>query len=345
MPPFQKLIRADCSLFPPSEEELEIYATAMVHVVQTDSLSGEVVAANRDTQALGVVSSRVTSEMIEQLPDLRVISRFGSGVDNIGIEAASQRHILVTNIPDFCLSEVADHTIALLLAAARRLLVLDAATRSGNWCARVSERMRRIEGKQLGLVGLGRIAQEVAKRARPFGLRLVAYDPYAGAETFNSACATPMTLESLLTTSDFVSLHVPLTTSTRHLIGAPELRKMKPDAILINTARGAVLDESALVEALSTGRLGGAALDVYEGLDMFGPGPVAPDHALFHFPNVLLTPHAAACSEEALAYLMRTGARQAVEVLQGVWPSFCVNDSALSAHPLRPHSGGAASYA
>jgi phosphoglycerate dehydrogenase-like enzyme len=254
-----------------------------------------------------------------------VISRFGSGTDNIDLAAASERGIPVVNVPDFCLSEVADHTMALLLGAARHLTALDRATRSGHWRARVTEGLRRIEGKQLGLVGFGRIAQEVARRARAFSLKIAAHDPHAASEVFAREGALALSFEELLATSDFVSLHIPLNPATRHLMDASQFARMKPGAIFINTARGAVVNEDALVAALQSGHLGGAALDVYEGLNMFGPPVSEVDHPLFHLPNVLLTPHAAACSEEALSELMQSGAQNAIDVLEGRRPQSCVN--------------------
>jgi len=277
--------------------------------------------------------------MIDHLPNLAVISRFGSGTDNVNVAAASERGIPVLNVPEFCLSEVADHTMALLLCTARHLIALDQATRSGQWRARVTERLRRIEGKQLGLVGLGRIAQEVARRAQAFGMRIAAHDPHVESDAFTRMGAVRLPLDELLATSDFVSLHIPLTPTTRHLMSTEQFARMKPGAIFINTARGAVVDEEALAEALRGGHLGGAALDVYEGLNMFGPPVTEPDHPLFHLPNVLLTPHAAACSEEALSELMRAGAQNAIDVLEGRQPQCCVNPEVYALTRARTPEG------
>ena len=264
-----------------------------------------------------MVSAKVTSAMIDYLPKLKVISRFGSGMDNLDVAAANRRQIVVTNVPFFCLSEVADHTMALLLGIARKLLPMDQATRSGQWYARMQLTTHRIAGRRLGLIGFGRIAQEVAKRAIPFGLDVVAFDPQMDIRVALEIGVKPMDLDQLLSTSHFLSLHVPLTANTRHLLRREHFQMMRPDAILINTARGAVVDEGALIEALQSGRIAGAALDVYEGLDMFGPLPEHIDHPLFHLPNVLLTPHSAGCSQEAIEELMRTGAQQAVDVVLG----------------------------
>jgi D-3-phosphoglycerate dehydrogenase len=311
-------IRLNAKTFPLTAEEKEIYSEAGFALIEAESPNLELFAAHPETVALCVVSAKVTSTMIDHLPNLKVISRFGSGTDNIDSGAAAARGIRITNIPEFCLSEVADHTMALLLASARKLLVMDKATRTGQWLARVQEKMHRIEGRQLGLIGFGRIAQEVAKRAIPFGLRVVVADPQLDRDAAKAIGATPVELNELLASSHFVSLHVPLTPGTRHMLGKSQFEMMRPDAILINTARGAVVDEVALVDALQEQRIAGAALDVYEGLDMFGPDPKAVDHPLFHLPNVVLSPHAAACSEESLSTLMRRGAQNAVTaVLEG----------------------------
>lgn len=310
-------IRLNCNTFPLTREEQQVYEHARFELVKAESWTDLDLEKHRGALALCVVSAKVTGTMIDHLPALRVISRFGSGVDNIDVAAARGRGIEVTNVPFFCLSEVADHTMALLLGIARKLLPMDRATRNGQWLARMQQTTHRIAGRQLGLIGFGRIAQEVAKRAVPFGLEVVAYDPHIDFVIAQQIGVKPVDLEPLLSTSHFVSLHVPLTPATRHLLRGEHFQIMRPDAILINTARGAVVDEQALVEALQQEKIAGAALDVYEGLDMFGPIPAEIDHPLFHLPNVLLTPHSAGCSEEALAELMRTGAQQAVDVALG----------------------------
>ena len=323
------IVRLDATGFPPLEAERSIYQDAFFQLLEKESW-GEVDAPARATaEALCVVSSAVTPTMIDHLPSLRVISRFGSGVDKIDVAAATRRGVAVVNVPSFCLGEVADHTMALLLGAARRLVEMDAALREGRWRARIELPARRIAGRRLGLVGFGRIAQEVARRAAGFGLRLQACDPQIDAAAAIRLGVEIVDFPALLETSDFVSLHTPLTPQTRHLIGAAELGRMRPDAILINTARGAVVDEEALAQALRDGAIAGAALDVYEGLDVFGPAPEVVRHPLLEFPNVILTPHTAACSEEALEELLTTGARQAMDVLAGRRPANCVNPQVL----------------
>jgi D-3-phosphoglycerate dehydrogenase len=230
---------------------------------------------------------------------------------------------------------MADHVMALLLAMARKLLTMDRATRAGRWQARVEEKTRRISGLRLGLVGFGRIAEAVAERARAFELDVVTYDPLLRLEAAKRLNVRPLRFDELLQTSDFISLHVPLSAATRHLISEPELRRMKRNAILINTARGAVVNEATLVRALQETWIAGAALDLYENLAMFDQSPNVSDHPLFHLQNVLLTPHAGACSEESLDYLMSHGALQAVSVLEGEWPSNPVNPEVTPRFPLR----------
>lgn len=313
-----RLIRLNATSFPVSSEERKVYSLAGFDIIEAEAADLEVFARNSDAVAICTVSAKISGPVIDHLPNLRVISRYGSGTDNIDLAAAETRGVLITNIPEFCLSEVADHTMALLLASARKLLVMDRATRSGRWLARIEEPTHRIAGRQLGLIGFGRISQEVAKRALAFGLSIVTYDPQLNPQTAESLQVRPVSLEDLLRESHFVSLHVPLLPSTRHLLSHLQFEMMRSDSILINTARGAVVDELALVAALKEKKIGGAAIDVFEGLDLFGPLPDSPDHPLFHLPNVLLSPHSAACSEESLALLMRTGAQNAVDaVLEG----------------------------
>lgn len=288
-------------------------------------LPEEAAAAWGDTPALATVSAKVRADLIEQMPKLQVIARYGAGTDNVDIEAATRSGIVVTNVPDFCLSEMADHTMALLLAMARQLPAMDRATRTGQWLARVQVPTRRVAGKRLGLIGFGQIAQAVAARAATFGLRVAAFDPAWSDSAASEAGVVFATIDELLAESDFVSLHVPLNAATRHLIGERELRRMKGEAVLINTARGAVVDEEALVRALRERWIAGAALDVYETLPMFELHPPAMDHPLFHLDNVLLTPHTGGCSQESLQQLMREGSHAVVAALRGEWPAHIVN--------------------
>lgn len=324
------VLRLNSDTFPQTEEERhELYAAGL------DVRSREALGpADLETllpaiSTLLVVSAKIPAQVMERLENCRIISRYGSGTDNIDVAAATRHGILVTNVPEFCLSEVADHTMALLLGTARKLLIMDRHTRTGQWQARVRVPVRRIAGRVLGLVGFGRIGQEVARRARSFDLHVIAFDPRFNTKIGGALQVESVGLEHLLRASDFVSLHVPLTDETLHLIAEAQLRSMKAGAILINTARGGVVDEQALLRALEEHWIAGAGIDVYESLEMFGPKPGRTDHPFFHLENVLLTPHSASCSEESLEELMREGARQAVAVLRGEWPAHCVNPAVV----------------
>jgi D-3-phosphoglycerate dehydrogenase len=296
----------------------------------------EVAAAAADCDALLVVAAYVPGSVIERLTRCRVISRLGAGTDRIDVEAATRSGIVVANVPDFCLNEQAEHTMALLLALARRLPWMTAAMRSYDWSARHDPGVHRIAGRTLGLVGFGAGAKAVAERARGFRLRLLAWartpDRHrADADRLGVELAG---LDRLLEESDFVSIHLPLTPDTRHLLDAGRLGRMKPTAALINTARGAIVDEAALVEALRQKRLAGAALDVFEKIDVFAlPGTPA-EHPLFGLDNVILTPHCAGSSVESTLDSKVRGARNAAAVLTGQWPASVVNPDVRPRFPL-----------
>ncbi|MBI1899891.1 MAG: C-terminal binding protein [Planctomycetia bacterium] len=297
----------------------------------------EIVEAARGCDALLVVSSRVPAEVIEKLARCRVISRLGAGTDRIDVESATRRGIVVANVPDFCENEQAEHTLALLLAFARRLPYMGQAMRQGDWTARRHPEVHRIAGRTLGLVGFGASAQAVARRASAFGLRLVAWarspDKY---QAMAAALGVELVdLDRLLAESDFVSIHLPLTPETRHLIDARKLARMKPSAVLVNTSRGAVIDEAALVVALQKRQIGGAALDVFEGIDVFALPGAPPEHPLLDLDNVLLTPHCAGTSVESSLESKLRGARHAADVLLGFWPPHVVNPAVQPRFPLR----------
>ncbi len=287
----------------------------------------EILAAAADCDVLLVVSSYIPAAVIEGLPRCRVIARLGAGTDRVDVETATRHGIVVSNVPDFCLDEQAEHTLALLLAFARRLPYMTAAMGRAEWSAHHHPGVHRIAGQTLGLVGFGASAQAVARRARALGLRLLAwvrnpakYQPIAA-----PAGVELVELEPLLQASDFVSIHLPLTALTRHLLDAHRLALMKPGAVLINTARGAIVDEAALVELLRQQRIAGAALDVFEGIDVFSLSGARPDYPLLELDNVILTPHCAGSSVESTRESKVRGTRNAVEVLCGRWPRHVVN--------------------
>ncbi len=329
-----KAVRLNATTYPtePVEQEELVRVGAVLTEIE-GQLPDEILVAAEDCDALLVVSSMIPRQVIEQLRNCRVISRLGAGTDKIDVAAATEHGIVVTNVPDFCLNEQAEHTLALLLAFQRRLPYMMQAMRTGNWTARSHPGVHRLAGQTLGLIGFGASAQAVAVRAAAFGLRLLAWvrNPAKYTSLAAQFGVTLAALDSVLSNSDYVSLHLPLTVATRGIIDESRLRLLKPTAVLINTARGALVDEAALVDALRAGRIGGAALDVFDGINVFAePGP-PPEHPLFELDNVLLTPHCAGSSVESSIDSKTRGARNAALVLAGQLPVHVVNPEVLVA--------------
>jgi len=272
-----------------------------------------IVQVARDADALLVTYAKITAEMIRQMRRCRIVSRMGIGTDNIDIAAATDAGMVVTKVPDYCLDEVSDHTLALLLALARKIPLANSRVQAGHWEMAAVVPIHRLRGSILGLVGFGRIAQLVAPKAKAFGLRVVAYDPYISPEALARADVEGVDLAELLKLSDYVSIHSPLTADTQGLFNADVFGQMKPGAYLINTARGPIVDEAALASALDAGQLAGAALDV---LSQEPPGA----SPLFGRDNVILTPHMSYYSVESLADLQIKAAEEVVRVLTGQRP-------------------------
>jgi D-3-phosphoglycerate dehydrogenase len=274
-----------------------------------------------DAHAVLTCFADVRARAIHAAADLRVVGRYGVGVDNIDVAAATDRGVPVTNVPVYCADEVAEHVLALLLALARRLPTYGAAVRRGDWDIANGMPMFRVAGKTLGLVGFGHIARAVCDRARGLGLRVVAADPWVDDEHVRAAGAEPVSLERLLADSDFVSLHTPLTDDTRGLLDDARIATMKPTAFLINASRGPIVDLAALERALRTGGIAGA------GLDVFDPEVLPADHPLLALPTLLPTPHVAFYSEESMVELRRQAVTNVVDVLSGRRPKAVVNPS------------------
>jgi len=247
------------------------------------------------------------------------IVRTGSGTDNVPVDEASQRGILVANTPAAFSDSVSDHAIALLLGATRQVVLVDRAVRSGNWDPTRAQPLSVVAGRTLGLVGFGHSARQVARRLRGFELNVLAYDPMVDDATMAALGVQKASLDALLAASDFVSLHCPLTAETTHLIGREQLRSMKPTAILVNTSRGPVVDEAALVQALSDGWIAGAGLDVFE------REPPAADNPLLKLDNVVLTPHMAGASADGLETRWRLSIETIRALARRQWPASCVN--------------------
>jgi len=276
-----------------------------------------------DADALLVTYAKITGEMIRQMSRCRIISRFGIGVDNVDLDAASRAGIVVTKVPDYCIDEVSDHAMALLLALARKIPLSNSQVHAGGWQMKAVVPIHRLRGRVLGLVGFGRIPQLVAPKAKAFGLRVLAHDPFVPAAVFTAAGVEPAGFSELLGISDYVSIHTPLLPQTRGLFGADVFARMKPTACLVNTARGPIVDEAALAAALDAGQLAGAALDVME-----REPPV--DSPLLGRNDVILTPHTSFYSEESLLELQTRAAEEVRRVLGGEAPRHPVNDVTIA---------------
>ncbi len=218
----------------------------------------------RDADAILTTYAKLSAGLIAELKQCRIIARFGIGVDNVDIPAATKAGIVVTRVPDYCLDEVSDHTMALLLALVRKIPASNARTQAGRWEMRAVIPIHRLRGTVLGLVAFGQIPQLVAPKAQAFGIRVVTYDPYVSKQVAERAGVEQVEFDELLKISDYISIHTPLLPATHHLFNADVFRRMKPTAYLINTARGPIIDEAALADALDQGHLAGAALDVME---------------------------------------------------------------------------------
>jgi D-3-phosphoglycerate dehydrogenase len=279
----------------------------------------EFLGAAGDCDALlNTYAGPITAEVMAKMPKCKIIARYGIGVDTIDLDAATQAGIIVTNNPSYCIEEVAEHTMALLLAAARKIPFYDRMVRGGRWEVPPGKPIFRLAGRTLGLVGFGNIARQVAVRATAFGMQILYYDPFVR-EGQSGVPGRSVDLDTLLRESDFVSLHPPLTPQTRKMIGDEAFSKMKPAAVLINCARGPVVDTDALVRALDGGKIAGAALDTVD------PEPLANPHALRGRENVTITPHTAWYSEQAMAGLQAGAPAEVRRVLSGEWPVNVVN--------------------
>jgi D-3-phosphoglycerate dehydrogenase len=271
----------------------------------------DILAVARDADAVLVTYARLPGDLLRQLKSCKAIGRFGLGVDNIDLAAAKELGIAVNYVPDYCLREVSDHAMALLLALARKVVFSDALVQSGRWEVPPIVPLRRLEGQVLGLIGFGHIPRALAPKAKTFGLKVIAHDPYVTPAVLAAAGVHGVSFDDLLARSDFISVHAPLLPATRGLINAAAFAKMKDGAFLINTARGPLVDETALIAALDAKKLGGAALDVMTS------EPPAEDSPLFHRDNVILTPHTAFYSVEALEELQIKCASDVARVLSG----------------------------
>jgi D-3-phosphoglycerate dehydrogenase len=284
----------------------------------------EIIALARDAEAVLNCYAKMTARVIEKLKRCKIIARYGIGVDNVDLAAATKAKILVTNVPDYCIDEVSDHALALLLALARRLTAADGAVKAGGWDVVAHAGIRRLRGQTLGLLGFGKIAKALASKVEPLGMKVLVYDPYLDPALIAQHGVEAVSLDRLLAEADTVSIHVPLSPETRNIVGKRELARMKPTAFLINTSRGGIVDEQVIAVALKEGRLGGAALDV------LSVEPPPADHPLRQAPNVILTPHLAFYSRESVIELQTKAAEEVARALKGEPPRCPVNPEVLT---------------
>jgi D-3-phosphoglycerate dehydrogenase len=298
-------------------------AAGIEPVVAPDSSVETLTRLAADVDAIMFCFAQVPASVLQNAPNCKVASRYGIGVDNLDIAACTELGIVVTNIPDYCIDEVADHVMAMALSFNRKIVKHSSMVKSSGWgSVSLTDTMHRLRDKTIGIAGMGRIGRAVADRARVFGMTILAHDPFI--EQSEAPDGVQITsIDSMLKESDFVTLHAPLIPETTGMIGADELRLMKNDAFLINAARGPLIDESALVKALGNGEIGGAGLDVLE--DTAPPD----DHPLYAFDNVIITPHTAFFSQASTIELEERTAREVVRVLSGEMPEIVINPEVL----------------
>ncbi len=311
------LIAVADSPFPSLDPAKQALAHLRPTVVMAENTSVDAILnVARDADAILVTYAQLPADLIRQLSKCQVISRMGLGVDNIDLVAAGECGVTVTYVPDYCIHEVSDHAMAMLLALARKIPLSNQLVQAGRWEMPAVVPIHRLKGRVLGLIGFGNIPRSVAPKANVFGLDVIAYDPYASDDLFADLGVERVSYEALLERSDFVSVHAPATPETVGLVNAASFKAMKNTALVINTARGPLINEPDLIAALDAGEIGGAALDVVEN------EPLAPNSPLLGRDNVILSPHTAFYSDESLDELQAKAASDAARVLSGEDPDY-----------------------
>lgn len=311
--------------------ENEALAGMDAEIVEAPMDEAGFIAAARDADAIYGKGMPITKAIIDALQNCKVITLGSVGVDSVDVKAATARGIPVTNIPDTFIEEVADHAMMLLLAGFRRLLEQDKMVREGRWKEGRPALLKipRLMGQTLGFISFGRVARAVAKRAAPFGLRMMAYDPFIEEMTISDAGVLPATLNEVLRQSDFISMHAPARPEVHHMLKEDHFRQMKPTAIFVNTGRGPTVQEEALIKALQEGWIAHAALDVLE------TEPPSHNNPLLRMENVTLTAHVASASARFDEARKRRVGNELALVLSGKWPMSCVNPAVLQNTALR----------
>jgi D-3-phosphoglycerate dehydrogenase len=303
------------------EREILKPVDADVVVVTEDSMTeDDVISAAKDADGIFVREAPITAGVLKSFERCKIVARYGVGLDNIDLDAARQLKIYVSNVPDYGTEDVSDHAVALLLGCVRTLLVRDRNLRSGNFELDIRDDIFRTTGKTLGIIGYGKIGRAFHRKWQGFlPDKVLVYDPYVDADLIHEKGAEPAALDTLLEQSDYITLHAPLTEETRHIIDSAALKKMKPTAILVNTARGAIIDTYALAEALKKGEILRAGLDVFE------KEPIPGNHPLVGMSSVILTSHLAWYSKESTEAMQSGAAKEIMRVLSGKPPVNWVN--------------------
>lgn len=315
------------SVFPDLQPAKQVLADIDAEVRLAPEPTPEAIAeAARQADGLLVTYAKVGADVIDRLERCQIIARFGIGVDNVDIGAASASGIMVTRVPDYCIDEVSDHALALLLALARKVPQANQTVQEGQWAVSAVVPLHRLRGRTLGLVGFGQIPRALAPKAQAFGLQVLAHDPYVDAGVAAEEDVELVSFQELLQRSDYVSIHAPLTDETHHMFDAAAFRQMRPGAFLVNTARGPLVEVEALITALDESQIAGAALDVLP------QEPPAADSPLLGRPDVILTPHVGFYSEESLRELQTKAAEEVARVLRGQAPRYPVNAEELKHH-------------
>jgi len=306
----------------PMVEEKEEIAKVNAELIGVDCANeDEIITKARDADVIITGLGNMSPRVMAGLPKCQAIVRYGIGYDNIDVPAATDNRIIVVNIPDFCFEEVANHALALLLVCAKKIVLFNNLVKQGCWTEahHSLSPMQPIHGQTLGIIGCGNIGRTIARKAPFLKLRVLGYDPYVDKNLAAESGITLVNLPELLKESDFISLNIILNRQTRHLVGEKEFNQMKPGVYLINTARGPVVDEPALIKALQEKRIAGAGLDVFE------KEPVDPQNPLLKMDNVVVMPHTASYSDVAFSLLRRTVGQEAARVVSGHWPKSIVN--------------------
>jgi len=295
------------TIFPKLEIECEeVKKKGGELVVAKEQTEVEIIKVVKDVDAIVVTYAEITEKIINAAKKCKIIVRTGIGVNNINIEAATERGIYVANVPDYCFDEVSDHAIALAFALSRKIVMFDRKVKNKEWNHEGVKPILAMRGQTFGLIGFGNIPRLIAKKVKGFGFNVIAYDPYIKPEVAEEMGVKLVDIKTLLKESDFISLHTPLTPETKHLINEETLKLMKPTAFLINTARGHLVDEEALNKALKDKWIAGAALDVME------QEPPVDNNPLLALDNIILTPHAAFVSEKSIIVLRRKSMQEAI---------------------------------